>query len=112
MCIRDRYKIPSRGLIGLRSQLMTDTRGTSLIHSLLEGWTEYAGDMASRLTGALVCDRVGISTAYAIWGIQERGEMFVGPSISVYEGMIVGENSREDDMNVNITKEKKQTNMR
>jgi GTP-binding protein len=110
--VRMEFRIPSRGLIGLRSQLLTDTRGTSLIHSLLEGWTEYMGDMASRPTGALVCDRSGVSTAYAIWGIQERGEMFVGPAIEVYEGMIVGENSREDDMNVNITKEKKQTNMR
>jgi GTP-binding protein len=110
--VRMEFRIPSRGLIGLRGQLLTDTRGTSLIHSMLEGWTEYAGDMASRLTGALVCDRAGVSTAYAVWGIQERGEMFVGPSLEVYEGMIVGENSREDDMNVNITKEKKQTNMR
>ncbi|MGC1545904.1 MAG: translational GTPase TypA, partial [Candidatus Acidiferrales bacterium] len=110
--VRMEFSIPSRGLIGLRSQLMTDTRGTALIHSLLEGWTDYAGDMAMRLTGALVCDRAGVSTAYAIWGIQERGEMFVGPAIEVYEGMIVGENSREDDMNVNITREKKQTNMR
>jgi GTP-binding protein len=106
------FRIPSRGLIGLRGQLLTDTRGTSLIHSLLVGWTEYSGDMAMRLTGALVCDRSGVSTAYAIWGIQERGEMFIGPTVEVYEGMIVGENSREDDMNVNITKEKKQTNMR
>ena len=110
--VRMEFRIPSRGLIGLRSQLLTDTRGTSLIHSLLEGWTEYAGDMAARLTGALVCDRPGVSTAYAVWGIQERGEMFVGPGVEVYEGMIVGENSREDDMNVNITREKKQTNMR
>ena len=110
--VRMEFSIPSRGLIGLRSQLLTDTRGTSLIHSLLEGWTDYAGDMAMRLTGALVADRGGVSVAYAIWGIQERGEMFVGPGIEVYEGMIVGENSREDDMNVNITKEKKQTNMR
>jgi GTP-binding protein len=110
--VRLEFRIPSRGLIGLRGQLLTDTRGTSLIHSLLEGWTEYTGDMATRLTGALVSDRGGVSTAYAIWGIQERGEMFVGPSVDVYEGMIVGENSREDDMNVNITKEKKQTNMR
>ena len=110
--VRMEFSIPSRGLIGLRSQLMTDTRGTALIHSLLEGWTEYAGDMAMRLTGALVSDRTGVSTAYAIWGIQERGEMFVGAAIEVYEGMIVGENAREDDMNVNITKEKKQTNMR
>ena len=110
--VRMEFSIPSRGLIGLRSQLLTDTRGTALIHSLLEGWTDYAGDMAMRLTGALVCDRAGVSVAYAIWGIQERGEMFVGPGIEVYEGMIVGENAREDDMNVNITKEKKQTNMR
>jgi GTP-binding protein len=110
--VRMEFRIPSRGLIGLRGQLLTDTRGTSLIHSMLEGWTEYAGDMASRLTGALVSDRAGVSTAYAVWGIQERGEMFAGPGLEVYEGMIVGENAREDDMNVNITKEKKQTNMR
>jgi GTP-binding protein len=110
--VRMEFSIPSRGLIGLRGQLMTDTRGTALIHSLLEGWTEYTGDMAMRLTGALVSDRPGVSTAYAIWGIQERGEMFVGPAVEVYEGMIVGENSREEDMNVNITKEKKLTNMR
>jgi len=110
--VRMEFSIPSRGLIGLRSQLLTDTRGTALIHSILEGWTDYAGDMAMRLTGALVADRPGTSVAFAIWGIQERGEMFVGPGIEVYEGMIVGENSREEDMNVNITKEKKLTNMR
>ena len=110
--VRMEFRIPSRGLIGLRGQLLTDTRGTALIHSLLEGWTEYAGDMATRLTGALVADRSGVSTAYAIWGIQERGEMFVGPAVEVYEGMVVGENAREGDMNVNITKEKKLTNMR
>jgi len=110
--VRMEFSIPSRGLIGLRGQLLTDTRGTALIHSLLEGWIEYAGDMALRPTGALVSDRPGPSTAYAIWGIQERGEMFIGPGVEVYEGMIVGENSREEDMNVNITKEKKLTNMR
>ena len=110
--VRMEFRIPSRGLIGLRGQLLTDTRGTALIHSLLEGWTEYGGEMATRLTGALVADRPGVSTAYAIWGIQERGEMFVGPAVEVYEGMIVGENSREEDMSVNITKEKKLTNMR
>jgi GTP-binding protein len=108
--VRMEFRIPSRGLIGLRGQLMTDTRGTALIHSILEGWTEYAGDMAMRPTGALVADRAGVATAYAIWGIQERGEMFMTPT--AYEGMIVGENSREEDMNVNITKEKKLTNMR
>ena len=110
--VRMEFSIPSRGLIGLRGQLLTDTRGTALIHSLLEGWTDYAGDMAMRPTGALVADRSGASTAFAIWGIQERGEMFIGPGVEVYEGMIVGENSREEDMSVNITKEKKLTNMR
>ena len=110
--VRMEFRIPSRGLIGLRSQLMTDTRGTALIHSILEGWTEYMGDTAMRMTGALVADRNGVTTAYAIWGIQERGELVVGPGVEVYEGMIMGENSREADMDVNITKEKKQTNMR
>jgi GTP-binding protein len=110
--VRMDFRIPSRGLIGLRGQLLTDTRGTALLHSLLEGWTEYAGDMAMRPTGALVADRAGVSTAYAIWGLQERGELFAAPGAEVYEGMIVGENSREADMDVNITKEKKLTNMR
>jgi len=110
--VRMEFHIPSRGLIGLRGQLLTDTRGTALIHSVLEGWTEYSGDMAMRPTGALVADRGGVSTAFAIWGLQERGELFLGPGADVYEGMIVGENSREADMDVNITKEKKLTNMR
>src|SRR5258708_640714 len=105
-------EMPSRGLIGLRSQLLTDTRGTALIHSIFEGWMEYGGEMALRPTGALVADRGGPSTAFALWNIQERGELFIGPAIEVYEGMIVGENSREQDMDVNVTKEKKQTNMR
>ena len=106
------FKIPSRGLIGLRSQLLTDTRGTALIHSIFEGWMDYSGEMALRPTGALVADRSGPSTAFALWNIQERGELFIGPAIDVYEGMIVGENSREQDMDVNVCKEKKQTNMR
>src|ERR1700726_2338196 len=110
--VRLDFKIPSRGLIGLRSQLLTDTRGTALIHSIFEGWTDYAGEMALRPTGALVADRAGVSTAFALWNIQERGELFIGPAIQVYEGMILGENSREQDMDVNVTKEKKQTNMR
>jgi GTP-binding protein len=91
---------------------MTDTRGTALLHSLFDGWTEYAGELASRNTGALVADRAGKTTAFALWNLQERGELFVGPAIEVYEGMIVGENAREADMDVNVTKEKKQTNMR
>jgi GTP-binding protein len=110
--VRMDFKIPSRGLIGLRSQLLTDTRGTALLHSIFDGWVEYGGEMALRPTGALVADRPGVSTAYALWGIQERGELFVGPSIDVYEGMIIGENSREQDMEVNATREKKLTNMR
>jgi GTP-binding protein len=110
--VRMEFRIPSRGLIGLRGQLMTETRGTALLNSLCDGWTEYAGEMASRPTGALVADRPGESTAFALWNLQERGELFLGPGIEVYEGMIVGENSRDADMDVNITKEKKQTNMR
>ena len=110
--VRMDFKIPSRGLIGLRSQLLTDTRGTALLHSIFDGWMEYGGEMALRPTGALVADRAGASTAYALWGIQERGELFVGPGIDVYEGMIIGENSREQDMEVNATREKKLTNMR
>ena len=110
--VRLDFKIPSRGLIGLRSQLLTDTRGTALIHSIFDGWTEYGGEMALRPTGALVADRAGVSTAFALWNLQERGELFVGPGVDVYEGMIVGENSREQDMDVNVTKEKKLTNMR
>jgi GTP-binding protein len=110
--VRMDFKIPSRGLIGLRSQLLTDTRGTALIHSIFDGWTDYAGEMALRPTGALVADRSGPSTAFALWNIQERGELFIGPAIEVYEGMVIGENSREQDMDVNVCKEKKQTNMR
>jgi GTP-binding protein len=110
--VRMDFRIPSRGLIGLRSQLLTDTRGTALVHSVFDGWTDYAGEMALRPTGALVADRAGTSTSFALWNLQERGELFIGPGTSVYEGMIVGENSREQDMDVNVTKEKKLTNMR
>jgi GTP-binding protein len=106
------FRIPSRGLIGLRGQLMTDTRGTALLHTIVDGWIDYAGELASRTTGALVADRSGKSTAFALWNLQERGELFIGPGVEVFQGMIVGENSREADIDVNITKEKKQTNMR
>jgi GTP-binding protein len=82
------------------------------LHTLFEGWTEYGGEMASRPTGALVADRAGSTTAFALWNLQERGELFVGPGEEVYEGMLVGENARDADMDVNVTKEKKQTNMR
>jgi GTP-binding protein len=110
--VRMEFRIPSRGLIGLRGQLLTDTRGTALLHSLFDGWTDYAGELASRPTGALVADRPGETTAFALWNLQERGELFVGPGEQVFEGMVVGENSRDADMDVNVTKEKKQTNMR
>jgi len=110
--VRMEFKIPSRGLIGLRGQLLTDTRGTALLHSLFDGWMDYAGELASRSTGALVADRAGKTTAFALWNLQERGELFIGPGEEVYEGMVVGENSREADIDVNITKEKKLTNMR
>ena len=110
--VRLELRIPSRGLIGLRSQLLTETRGTALLHSLFDGWTEYQGEMATRPTGVLVADRAGVTTAYALNNLQSRGELFYGPGTEVYEGMIVGENSRADDIDINVTKEKKQTNMR
>ena len=110
--VRLEFRIPARGLIGLRGQLLSDTRGTALLHSLFDGWTDYAGELASRPTGALVADRPGKSTAFALWNLQERGELFIGPGTEVYEGMIVGENARDADMDINVTKEKKQTNMR
>ena len=110
--VRMEFTVPSRGLIGVRGQLLAETRGTAQLHTLFERWTDYGGEMATRPTGALVADRAGVSTAFAIWNLQERGEMFIGPGVEVYEGMIVGENSRDADMDVNVTKEKKQTNMR
>jgi GTP-binding protein len=110
--VRMEFTVPSRGLIGLRGQLLADTRGTAQLHALFDSWTDYGGEMATRPTGALVADRAGVSTAFAIWNLQERGEMFIGPGVEVFEGMIVGENSRDSDMDVNVTKEKKQTNMR
>jgi GTP-binding protein len=110
--VRLEFRIPSRGLIGLRSQFLTETRGTGIMHHLFAGWEPWHGPIASRPTGALVSDRAGVATAYAIANMQERGEMFIEPGTAVYEGMIVGENSRSNDMDVNITREKKQTNMR
>lgn len=110
--VRLEFTIPSRGLIGLRSQLLQDTRGTAVINTLFSGYTGWQGDIATRLTGSLVADRSGRSTGYALYNLQERGELFVGPGIDLYEGMVVGENSRWDDIEVNAVKEKKQTNMR
>jgi GTP-binding protein len=110
--VRLEFRVPSRGLIGLRSELLTDTRGTIVMNSLFDGYTEWLGEIPHRPTGVLIADRGGHTTAYALWGLQERGEMFVGPSTEVYEGMIIGENSRDRDLDVNIVREKKLTNMR
>ena len=110
--VRLEFRIPSRGLIGFRSQFLTDTKGTGIMNTLFAGWEPWHGAIPSRVTGALVADRIGVATAYAIYNLQERGEIFVESQTPVYEGMIVGENSRPNDMDVNVTKEKKQTNMR
>jgi GTP-binding protein len=110
--VRLEFRIPARGLIGFRSQFLTETKGTGIMNHLFAGWEPWHGAIPSRTTGALVADRTGAATAYAIWNLQERGEIFVEPAERVYEGMLVGENARAADMDVNITKEKKQTNMR
>ena len=110
--VRIEFRVPSRGLIGLRSQLLTDTRGTIVMNSLFDGYTEWQGEIPHRLTGALIADRDGVSTAYALWGLQERGELFLGPGVELYEGMIIGENAKDDDLDVNAVREKKLTNMR
>jgi GTP-binding protein len=110
--VRMEFKVPSRGLIGLRSEILTDTRGTAVMNSLFHGYIEWQGEIPTRPTGSLVADRPGRTTAYAIFNLQERGEIFVTPGTEVYEGMIVGENARDADLNVNIVKEKKLTNMR
>ena len=110
--VRLEFRIPARGLIGFRSQFLTDTKGTGIMNHLFAGWEPWHGAIPSRTTGALVADRPGAATAYAISNLQERGEIFIEPTEQVYEGMIVGENARSNDMDVNITKEKKQTNMR
>ena len=110
--IRLEFRIPTRGLIGFRSQFLTDTRGTGIMNHLFAGWEPWHGAIPARTTGALVADRTGQATAYAIYNLQERGEIFIEPGTAVYEVMIVGENARANDMDVNVTKEKKQTNMR
>jgi len=110
--VRLEFRIPSRGLIGFRSQFLTDTRGTGLLNHLFDGYEPWQGEIPHRVTGALVADRTGKVTGYAIEHVQDRGEIFVEPGERVYEGMIVGENSREQDIDVNIVKEKRLTNMR
>ena len=110
--VRLEFRIPTRGLIGFRSQFLTDTKGTGIMNHLFAGWEPWHGAIPARPTGALVADRIGVATAYAIFNLQERGEIFIEPATPVYEGMIIGENARQNDMDVNVTKEKKQTNMR
>jgi GTP-binding protein len=110
--VRLDFRIPARGLIGFRSQFLTDTRGTGIMNHLFAAWEPWHGPIPSRTTGALVADRPGVATAYAIFNLQSRGEIFITPGTAVYEGMIVGENARPNDLDVNVTKEKKQTNMR
>jgi GTP-binding protein len=110
--VRLEYLVPARGLIGFRTEFLTETRGTGLLHHVFEKYEPWHGDLRTRPTGSLVADRRGAVTSFALFNLQERGTMFVGPGTEVYEGMIVGENSRADDMDVNPTKEKKLTNMR
>jgi GTP-binding protein len=110
--VRLEFQVPSRGLIGLRSEILTDTRGTAIMNSLFHGYIDWQGDIPMRPTGSLVADRAGRATAYAIFNLQERGEIFISPGAEVYAGMVVGENARPADLDVNIVKEKKLTNMR
>ena len=110
--VRLEFRIPTRGLIGFRSQFLTDTRGTGIMNHLFAGWAPWHGPIAGRPTGALVADRAGKATAYAIYSLQERGEIFIDAGTTVYEGMVIGENARPADLDVNVTKEKKLTNMR
>src|SRR3954451_4764777 len=110
--IRMEYVVPARGLIGFRTEFLTETRGTGQLHHVFEGYEPWHGEITTRPTGSLIADRSGLATSYALLNLQERGAMFVGPGAEVYEGMIVGENARSQDMDVNPTKERKLTNMR
>lgn len=110
--VRVEFSIPSRGLIGYRSEFLTDTKGTGIMNSYLQGYEEYRGDFPTRLTGSLVADREGNSTSYALYNLEPRGVLFIEPGTHVYEGMIIGENNKDNDLDVNATKEKKLTNMR
>ncbi len=109
---RVEYRVPSRGLIGFRSQFLTETRGTGLLNTLFDGWMPYGGAMLRRPTGAIVSDRAGTTTPYALFHLQPRGVLFAGPGIEVYEGMVIGEHNRANDLDVNVTREKKLTNVR
>jgi GTP-binding protein len=110
--VRMEYLVPARGLIGFRTEFLTETRGTGLMHHVFDRYEPWHGEVRTRPTGSLIADRAGAATSYAAFSVQERGSLFIGPGVEVYEGMIIGENARADDMDVNITKEKKLTNMR
>ena len=110
--VRMEFEVPSRGLIGFRSEFLTDTKGTGLLNTIFLRWDEWQGSISQRITGALVADRAGQATTYALYNLQERGELFVRPGTQVYEGMMIGENARDVDLDVNVVKEKKLTNMR
>jgi GTP-binding protein len=110
--VRMEFEVPSRGLIGFRSEFLTDTKGTGLLNTIFLKWDEWQGSISQRITGALVADRAGMATTYALYNLQERGELFARPGTEVYEGMIIGENARDVDLDVNVVKEKKLTNMR
>ena len=110
--VRLEFRVPSRGLIGLRSELLTETRGTIVMNSLFDGYMPYQGEIPQRPTGALIADRPGSTTAYALEGLEDRGILFAPPGVEVYEGMIIGEHSRDNDLDVNVVREKKLTNMR
>jgi GTP-binding protein len=110
--VRLEFRVPSRGLIGLRSELLTETRGTIVMNSIFDGYMPYQGEIPQRPTGALISDRSGTTTAYALEGLEDRGVLFVPPGVEVYEGMVIGEHSRDNDLDVNVVREKKLTNMR
>jgi GTP-binding protein len=110
--VRLEFRVPTRGLIGFRSQFLTDTRGTGIMNHLFAAWEPWHGPISGRPTGVLVADRSGKATAFAIYNLQERGEIFIEPTVEVYEGMVIGENARTADLDVNVTKEKHLTNMR
>jgi GTP-binding protein len=110
--VRMHWRVPARGLVGFRSQLLTETRGTAIMHHVFDGYSPWAGEIAHRQGGALVADRIGSTTGYALEALQPRGTLFVGPGVEVYEGMVIGENARPDDMDVNPTKERQKTNFR
>jgi GTP-binding protein len=110
--VRLDYRVPARGLIGFRTEFLTETRGTGILHHVFDGFEPWFGELRTRPTGSLVADRRGPTTTYSLLSLQERGWLFVGPGVEVYEGMVVGENARSEDMDVNPTKERKLTNMR